>query len=161
MRRCTSACLNSFTHVKLILAVAQFRVEHVVNCRTPLNRRRRGTGEQLTSSLRATCQQPTSYLRAAAQQPTSHIRAAAPTAHELLPNSSLANRLACASARRSQTAREPSAHPRSASKARARGFASTLEPLRLWTLRPPALKIDRPSKYRILPILPYVSKQGL
>ena len=36
---CTSVCLNSFTHVKLILAAAQFRVEHVVNCRTPLNRR--------------------------------------------------------------------------------------------------------------------------
>ena len=34
-----SVCLNSFTHVKLILAAAQFRVEHVVNCRTPLNRR--------------------------------------------------------------------------------------------------------------------------
>ena len=36
---CISVCLNSFTHVKLILAAAQFRVEHVVNCRTPLNRR--------------------------------------------------------------------------------------------------------------------------
>ena len=31
-------------------------------------------------------------------------------------------------------------------------------PPRLRTLRPPALKIDKPSKYRILP---YVSKQGL
>ena len=35
----TLMCLNSFTHAKLILAAAQFRVEHVVNCRTPLNRR--------------------------------------------------------------------------------------------------------------------------
>ena len=36
---CDIACLNSFTRAKLILAIAQFRVEHVVNCRTPLNRR--------------------------------------------------------------------------------------------------------------------------
>ena len=41
-------------------------------------------------------------------------------------------------------------HTRSASKSRAGGFASTLQPLRLQALRLPALKIDRPSKYRIL-----------
>ena len=63
-----------------------------------------------------------------------------------------------ASARRSQIAPGPLADPRSALKSRARCFASILEPLRLRTLRPPALKIDRPSKYRILP---HVSKQGL
>ena len=39
MRLCDIECLNSFTHAKLILAAAQCRVEHVVNCRTPLNRR--------------------------------------------------------------------------------------------------------------------------
>ena len=36
---CDIVCLNSFTRAKLILAIAQFRVAHVVNCRTPLNRR--------------------------------------------------------------------------------------------------------------------------
>ena len=34
---CDIVCLNSFTRAKLILAIAQFRVAHVVNCRTPLN----------------------------------------------------------------------------------------------------------------------------
>ena len=37
-------------------------------------------------------------------------------------------------------------------------FASTLEPLRFLTLRPPAVKIEQPSKYRILS---HVSKPGL
>ena len=54
-----------------------------------------------------------------------------------------------------QIARQSSAHRRTASEAARAQFASTLEPLRLRTLRPPALKIDRPSKYRILA---YVSK---
>ena len=54
-----------------------------------------------------------------------------------------------------QIARQSSAHRRTASEAARAQFASTLEPLRLRTLRPPALKIDRPSKYRFLA---YVSK---
>ena len=54
-----------------------------------------------------------------------------------------------------QIARQSSAHRRIASEAARAQFANTLEPLRLRTLRPPALKIDRPSKYRILA---YVSK---
>ena len=43
---CISVCSNSFTHAKLILAAAQFRVEHVVNCRTPLNRRLQVCGKE-------------------------------------------------------------------------------------------------------------------
>ena len=43
-----------------------------------------------------------------------------------------------------QIARQSSAHRRTASEAARAQFASTLEPLRLRTLRPPALKIDRP-----------------
>ena len=54
-----------------------------------------------------------------------------------------------------QIARQSSAHRRTASEAAHAQLASTLEPRRLRTLRPPALKIDRPSKYRILA---YVSK---
>ena len=36
---CVIVCLNIFARAKLILAIAQCRVTHVVNCRTPLNRR--------------------------------------------------------------------------------------------------------------------------
>ena len=132
------------------------------------------------SSLRATEElqhsSPQATLRAA-EQPTSYV----PAAHKLCASSLSYFRAAAqqlrirsssprtdssrASARRSQTAtkhfqtaREPPADPQSASDATRAHFASTLEPLRLRTLRPPALKIDRPSKYRILP---HVSKQGL
>ena len=74
---------------------------------------------------------------------------AAPEHDGVHPNSSGARR------RTSKIARQSSAHRRTASEAARAQFASTLEPLRLRTLRPPALKIDRPSKYQILA---YVSK---
>ena len=127
--------------------------------------------EQLASYLPAADQQLKSCLpnstRAAYEQHTSYYQ----TAQGLLGSSLAAppaNRLARAeraapkglrsTTECCQTAREPCADPQSASEAARGQFASTLGPLRLRTLRPPALKIDSPSKYRILP---YVSKQGL
>ena len=67
----------------------------------------------------------TAAFRAAAQQPSG------------LQHSSLQS-CSTAAFRRSQNG---AGHPRSASKSRAGGFASTLQPLRLQALRPPALKI--------------------
>ena len=84
---------------------------------------------------------------------TAAFRAAAQQQHSSFPELQHSN--STAAFRRSQNG---AGHTRSASKSRAGGFASTLQPLRLQALRPPALKIDRPSKYRILP---HVLKQGL
>ena len=112
-----------------------------------------------TAAFRAAAQQQHSSLqsfRAAAQQQhsslqscsTAAFRAAAQQPSEL-QHSSLQS-CSTAAFRRSQNG---AGHTRSASKSRAGGFASTLQPLQLQALRPPALKIDRPSKPNSTPCL--------
>ena len=82
------------------------------------------------SSTQATQQLHMNCFRAAAQQPTSYVRAASPTAHELLKSCT-------------RTASGPSKCFRSNSRPLCKHFRA---------LRSQTVKIDRPSKYRILPV---------
>ena len=117
--------------------------------------------ELLTCSSRATHRQLANCTRAVRQSSqTRHFNPVATTGFNLRQPQDSSNRHQTAPKHNSalQTARELSAHPQTASEAARAQFASTLEPLRLRGVRPAVLKIDGPSKYRILP---YVSKQGL